>query len=222
MKKMKNLKSIENPLFLSSRMYQYGNFWVINGFSFTADSEKKYALYQEVSVFGSLCRDCKIHANWKFFQIDNNGIFKEVGNYFDHELLNTESLELTSEEVDMIQKYSQQNSLCPVDAKSLVSTKLTPFVEQKTAFVKIKFAKIIEFNEGELVEFIKEVNDLLHELKDLYPLSYVKLVSIKAEIKNCLYIIVINFINILKLELSHLSFSLSCFSFCCFLPSYQE
>lgn len=177
---MKNVQDLENPLFLSKSVWQYGNYWALNGFSFTADGGKKYALYQIFSVFGSYHRG-EIHADWKLFQIDENGIFKEINNFLLECVI--ESLELTAEEVDVIVKHSKSNLLHPKNAESQVVDKVMPLITNKINFVKEAFVKIDQFNEDDLVGLTKKVDVLLSEIKDLYPRSYEKLFFMKVDIK---------------------------------------
>lgn len=184
---MENIVKVSSPCFAK---FLRSIICVFGGYTFLAESGKKFALYQIFDVIGGATNFCEIRVRWKIFLFkeDNtledltcNGLgIKNDGSYFRKDL---ESKGLTAKEVESMMQHSGEIDTSSKDAEITIATELNPIIKEKVSAIQKTMVELDKLNETELVTFTQEVRDLLLQVKEFYPRSYEKLLDIKLEIR---------------------------------------
>ena len=190
---MENIVKVSSLCFLNSSFFSSSpkittNIWVFGGYTFLAESGKKFAFYQLFSVFGAGTNSRRMETTWKIFRIEEEGTLMSVtcnGIETDKSWLRTrpESEGLTAQELEIMIQQSKETEISSEDAEVIITTELAHLIKEKVSAIQKTMTELDKLNETELVALTQAVQDLLLQIKNFYPRSYEKLLDIKLEVR---------------------------------------
>ena len=180
---MKKIVELKNPYFETNIRK-----WIFDGFTFLAESGKKFALYQIFTPMGGLTKFPTIESAWFLFIVNDhdrlsmlthNGVIQDIGVY----KLRGRSDGLNEKEIEAILQYAEKESLTIDSTRIMVEKKIEPIIVEKLSVIENAKANLINLTESETVKLMKFIENLQIEIEDFYPRTYHKLTILKTNLR---------------------------------------